>query len=35
MDILIESTKDFEKDLEKFTNTEKLRIIKEMGISKN
>lgn len=31
MDILIESTKDFEKDLEKFTDTEKFRIIKEMN----
>ncbi|MBD2629357.1 hypothetical protein [Trichormus variabilis] len=31
MDILIESTKDFEKDLEQFTDTEKFRIIKEMN----
>jgi hypothetical protein len=31
MDILIESTKDFEKDLERFTDTEKFRIIKEMN----
>jgi Txe/YoeB family toxin of Txe-Axe toxin-antitoxin module len=31
MDILIESTKDFEKDLEKFTDTEKFKIIKEMN----
>lgn len=31
MDILIESTKDFETDLEKFTNTEKFKIIKEMN----
>ncbi|WP_071189142.1 hypothetical protein [Trichormus sp. NMC-1] len=32
MDILIESTKDFEKDLEQFTDTEKFRIIKEMNL---
>ncbi|TAE56793.1 MAG: hypothetical protein EAZ76_17695 [Nostocales cyanobacterium] len=31
MDILIESTKDFEKDLEQFTDTEKFKIIKEMN----
>jgi Txe/YoeB family toxin of Txe-Axe toxin-antitoxin module len=31
MDILIESTKDFEKDLEKFTNTEKFNLIKELN----
>lgn len=31
MDILIESTKDFEKDLENFTDTEKFRVIKEMN----
>ena len=31
MDILIESTKDFETDLEKFTDTEKFKIIKEMN----
>ncbi|MFM2064031.1 MAG: hypothetical protein RLZZ507_3702 [Cyanobacteriota bacterium] len=33
MDILIESTKDFEKDLEKFSDTEKFRIIKEMNLN--
>ncbi len=31
MDILIESTKDFEKDLKKFTDTEKFTIIKEIN----
>jgi Txe/YoeB family toxin of Txe-Axe toxin-antitoxin module len=31
MEILIESTKDFEKDLEKFTNIEKFKVIKEMN----
>ncbi|MEA5621291.1 hypothetical protein VB711_26150 [Cronbergia sp. UHCC 0137] len=31
MDILIESTKNFENDLEKFTDTEKFKIIKEMN----
>ncbi len=31
MDILIESTKDFEKDLEKFNDTKKFKIIKEMN----
>ncbi|MEA5550259.1 hypothetical protein VB713_04550 [Anabaena cylindrica UHCC 0172] len=31
MDILIESTKDFEKDLERFSDTEKFKIIKEMN----
>ncbi|AFZ56542.1 hypothetical protein H6G54_24685 [Anabaena cylindrica FACHB-243] len=31
MDILIESTKDFEKDLERFNDTEKFKIIKEMN----
>ncbi|NET02388.1 MAG: hypothetical protein F6K62_09165 [Sphaerospermopsis sp. SIO1G2] len=31
MDILIESTKDFEKDLEQFTDAEKFKIIKEMN----
>ncbi|MTJ12977.1 hypothetical protein FJR11_10310 [Anabaena sp. UHCC 0187] len=31
MDILIESTKDFEKDLEQFNDTEKFKLIKEMN----
>ena len=31
MDILIESTKDFEQDLEQFSNTEKFKIIKKLN----
>ncbi|WP_414563150.1 MULTISPECIES: hypothetical protein [unclassified Anabaena] len=31
MDILIESTKEFEQDLEKFSNTEKFKIIKKLN----
>jgi hypothetical protein len=31
MDILIESTKSFEQDLERFTNKEKFNIIKKMN----
>ncbi|MBD2449242.1 hypothetical protein H6G76_19190 [Nostoc sp. FACHB-152] len=40
MEILIESTKEFEQDLEKFTNREKFKVIKKLNryvelISKN
>ncbi|MBD2493838.1 hypothetical protein BCD64_18580 [Nostoc sp. MBR 210] len=40
MEILIESTKEFEKDLEKFNNREKFKIVKKLNryvdlISKN
>ncbi|MBH8552184.1 hypothetical protein I8751_07325 [Nostocaceae cyanobacterium CENA357] len=31
MDILIESTKEFEQDLENFSNTEKFKIIKKLN----
>ena len=31
MDILIDSTKDFEKDLEQFNDTDKFKLIKEMN----
>jgi len=31
VDILIDSTKDFEKDLEQFNDTDKFKLIKEMN----
>jgi Txe/YoeB family toxin of Txe-Axe toxin-antitoxin module len=31
MDVLIESTRDFEQDLEQFSNTEKFKIIKKLN----
>ncbi|AFY48380.1 hypothetical protein Nos7524_2541 [Nostoc sp. PCC 7524] len=31
MEILIESTKDFEQDLDKFTNKEKFKIVKKLN----